>query len=1190
MSTDPCSSHTIAPTLTPSAPFSTAASSSSPPAVRYPHSRRSMPGTSYTEVASDPGFDSDDYLPTTSPEPEEEPLPERGTGTGKSLRPRASLGKPEGSEWYVDSETILSRGRNKRSTGNGVKGGKIVKKAKVKVNGNNKVKKVAGSQRGDGLTARAEIRKTLEETKRKRDRFFVKYEELFKPLLGERNYISKMVEKQREGNEEQAEKEAEEMNTARIEVRDGNEGEKQPEAVTDIETAQPPPQLVNGNEGEKQPEEAVADIESAQPPPPQLVDDVVPYKLLDKQPEHVMGTMKPYQLSGLSFLVWLYNNGASGILGDEMGLGKTLQTLSLFSYLTTYKPAPEGHQRPFLVVCPLSVLSSWISECKRWTPHLRVIRFHGPVTERSRLKKQAEMGEDGHAYDVVVTSYEVFDREKTWFQRAFVWRYVVLDEGHKIKNEKTNIATSLQGLAAEYRLILSGTPLQNNLGELWALLHWLYPDVFPENTRQLFYDAFNLTLGKNDLSVIDGAKRLLELVMLRRLKESKGVDLDLPKKTEVVMYLPLTPMQRFWYKRLLTRVDKGLLEGLFRTNGESEDATTATTQDTESSAAATAFSEEWNETRQLIEQQVSNARVNESDNKWRKLMNLLMQLRKCCNHPFLLPNAEPEDSSDHASSLILASSKMIFLDKLLEELCINQGKKVLIFSTFTKMLDICEDFMYLKGGDGSRFKFDRLDGGTARARRNLAIRLFNSDPEYKVLLISTGAGGLGINLTSASNVVMLDTDWNPQVDLQAQARAHRIGQVNPVTVYRLITQGTVEEQMMGRILKKLYLSAKVTESMRDIRTIGVTPDSNPTTCDNLPTLSTSQLISLVRYGSRAIARPEISPTDMLHWSWDTMVEKCREYEEAHSTDDLEKGTANSEAAERAWLSELERVQSRVFEGRVHTSLSSTNRDIAQSWTRESRRLGMERVVMINGHSVLKDTVGNAEWEAVKTLAGSDPRLAEPPKTKRASINHQDYCQICFDGGVLVLCSGCPRAYHDDCLPISAVFGGGLGSQFYCPQHQCRSCEQKTANAGGLIYRCRWCEAGYCEDCLEWEDTELVGDRMVEYDLLRFEQTGNAFFINCKECRERHAEDKVAREMCEEMVQGWELMVETEDGLTMGGTTVEGSGVNTPREEDGEVIVSMEEKGVQKDGKGVKKGRKRRRTLTMQGKKKKVKVQ
>jgi SWI/SNF-related matrix-associated actin-dependent regulator of chromatin subfamily A member 5 len=145
--------------------------------------------------------------------------------------------------------------------------------------------------------------------------------------------------------------------------------------------------------------------------------------------------MKSYQLSGLSYLVWLYKNGVSGILGDEMGLGKTLQTLSLFSYLTTYEPTPPGHQRPFLVVCPLSVLSSWMAECKRWTPHLRALRFHGPTTERARLKKVAETGEllgiddsegEGRGYDIVVTSYEVFEREKAWFRRAFVWRYVVV--------------------------------------------------------------------------------------------------------------------------------------------------------------------------------------------------------------------------------------------------------------------------------------------------------------------------------------------------------------------------------------------------------------------------------------------------------------------------------------------------------------------------------------------------------------------------------------------------------------------------------------------------------------------------------------------------------------------------------------------------------------------------------------------
>jgi len=324
--------------------------------------------------------------------------------------------------------------------------------------------------------------------------------------------------------------------------------------------------------------------------------------------------------------------------------GKTLQTLSLFSYLTTHEPVPEGHQRPFLVVCPLSVLSSWIAECKKWTPHLRVLRFHGPTTERARLKKVAETGElfgaddsegEGRGYDLVVTSYEVFEREKAWFRRAFVWRYVALDEGHKIKNDKTNVALALQGLAAEYRLILTGTPLQNNLTELWALLHWLYPDVFTDQTMKLFSDAFDLTLGKNDLSVMDNARRLLELVMLRRMKESTGVNLGLPPKTEMIMFLPLTPMQRFWYKRLLTRLDKGLLEGVFsgskeKTKNEikSEDGVNLehVVNDQELEELGV---DQWGDTKKIVEQAVADNAS--SDGKWRKLMNLLMQLRKVCS-------------------------------------------------------------------------------------------------------------------------------------------------------------------------------------------------------------------------------------------------------------------------------------------------------------------------------------------------------------------------------------------------------------------------------------------------------------------------------------------------------------------------------------------------------------------------------
>ena len=221
--------------------------------------------------------------------------------------------------------------------------------------------------------------------------------------------------------------------------------------------------------------------------------------------------MKPYQLSGLSFLVYLQRNGLSGILGDEMGLGKTLQTLSLIQFLKEQRvPTESPENRPCLVVCPLSVLSSWMAESRRWTPGLKVLRFHGPSHERNRLKNVAmgledmygndtrlaakkkkrnrgrpattdkeviELESEGEqdssvGVDLIVTTYETFSAENSWFKRAFIWKYVVLDEGHKIKNDLSQISMALQGLGAEFRLILTGTPLQNNLVELWALLHW----------------------------------------------------------------------------------------------------------------------------------------------------------------------------------------------------------------------------------------------------------------------------------------------------------------------------------------------------------------------------------------------------------------------------------------------------------------------------------------------------------------------------------------------------------------------------------------------------------------------------------------------------------------------------------------------------------------------------------------------
>jgi SWI/SNF-related matrix-associated actin-dependent regulator of chromatin subfamily A member 5 len=266
-----------------------------------------------------------------------------------------------------------------------------------------------------------------------------------------------------------------------------------------------------------------------------------------------------------------------------------------------------------------------------------------------------------------------------------------------VKNHDSLVSKSLQGLQAEYRLILTGTPLQNNLGELWSLLHFLYPEVFIEQTKALFDSSFNLSKGDFSKDVIDAARHLLELIMLRRMKNSPGVELGLPPKNELLLCVPLTPMQKFWYERLITKADKGILNELFSssrskeeealskadTNDEAEDKQLAKLEaqalDAFDGNAANA-TEAWRDSKRILQATVlreKTATKNESSHttEWRKLMNLVMQLRKVCNHPYQIQAAEPDPyySGDH---LIEASGKFIVLEKLINELVIKQKKKI----------------------------------------------------------------------------------------------------------------------------------------------------------------------------------------------------------------------------------------------------------------------------------------------------------------------------------------------------------------------------------------------------------------------------------------------------------------------------------------------------------------------------------
>ena len=843
-------------------------------------------------------------------------------------------------------------------------------------------------------TERNQIRHTIATgTTTRRSNFFVAHKDLFLPLLPKTNHIERLVS-QRSNDD--------------IDIL----------AVSD----------------------SIADLESQDLTSRDLS---VPYEALEKQPNGVKAVMKPYQLSGLSFLVYLHRNGLSGILGDEMGLGKTLQTLSLIQYLKENMTGREN--RPSLVVCPLSVLSSWMAEARRWTPDLKVLRFHGPALERNRLKRVATGEEDIYGnetkrhrnkrrdrmtkkgkpiidldsepetdneagVDLVVTTYEGFKSEEGWLKKAFVWNYVILDEGHRIKNDESQVSKSLQSLSAEFRLILTGTPLQNNMLELWALLHWLYPEVFTVSTSDAFKASFDLTRGTVNTDFMDNARKLLERIMLRRMKNSEGVNLNLPPKKEVLLYMPLTPMQRFWYTRLLTRADQGLLEELFQ-NAQQKEVTSLGSERKQNwedknveeleALDKTSGDASWEESKEILKKALEQEQQDEKKKSaWRKLMNLLIQLRKCCNSAYLLPHAEPNPYyiGEH---IIHASAKLIVLDKIVNELVIKQKKKILIFSGFTRMLDCVEDFLSLRGGTREEFKYTRLDGSTARARRNLGIRLFNKQQsEHRVMLISTRAGGLGINLASASDVILLDQDWNPQITLQAEARAHRIGQTNPVTVYKLCTQGTVEEQMMGRIQKKLYLSAKVTESMRNVHSPASNSRNGPggrigaKADDDMPQLDTSQLMSLVRRGAQALTHPELDINEMLGWDWSTMLERCKDNPSNPTVAEDTGVTVNSED-EKKWLSQMEHVESRVFQGKKYAKQKDNSfNNISEDWSREQRRIGKETTVMVGSYAISKESMSCADWEAVPTMAGKNPNLAEPKREKKPQVNNQDVGDFC----------------------------------------------------------------------------------------------------------------------------------------------------------------------------------------------------
>ncbi|KAJ5323598.1 RSC complex subunit (Sth1) [Penicillium atrosanguineum] len=475
----------------------------------------------------------------------------------------------------------------------------------------------------------------------------------------------------------------------------------------------------------------------------------------------VGGSLKEYQLKGLQWMISLYNNNLNGILADEMGLGKTIQTISLIAHIIEKK----RNNGPFLVIVPLSTLTNWNIEFDKWAPSVSKVVYKGPPNARKQQQQQIRWGN----FQVLLTTYEYIIKDRPILSKV-KWTHMIIDEGHRMKNSNSKLSSTLsQYYVSRYRLILTGTPLQNNLPELWALLNFVLPNIFKsvKSFDEWFNTPFANTGGQDrmDLSeeeqllVIRRLHKVLRPFLLRRLK--KDVEKDLPDKQERVIKCRFSALQTKLYKQLVTHNKMAVSDGKGGKTG------------------------------------------------MRGLSNMLMQLRKLCNHPFVFEPVEDQMNPTRMSNDLLwrTAGKFELLDRILPKFRVT-GHRVLMFFQMTQIMNIMEDFLRLRG-----LKYLRLDGSTKSDDRSDLLKLFNEPgSEYFCFLLSTRAGGLGLNLQTADTVIIYDSDWNPHQDLQAQDRAHRIGQKNEVRILRLISSNSVEEKILERAQFKLDMDGKVIQA------------------------------------------------------------------------------------------------------------------------------------------------------------------------------------------------------------------------------------------------------------------------------------------------------------------------------------------------------------------------------------------
>ncbi|CAF3138384.1 unnamed protein product [Rotaria socialis] len=508
--------------------------------------------------------------------------------------------------------------------------------------------------------------------------------------------------------------------------------------------------------------------------------DMTDKDIVARQPKLFVGSLKPYQLAGLEWLRTLHEVGLNGILADEMGLGKTVQVIAFICSLVQ-----DGAPGPFLVVAPLSTLTNWCTEFARFAPEVTCMVYHGNKEKLAELRNKIYQHRQTKKASpiVLITAYHIIVSDKAFFKRE-QWPLLVVDEGHRLKNPKCQLMAMLRRIHTGSRFLLTGTPVQNNMSEMWSLMNFLLPEIFDEpEVFERYFEIDSMSNSKmnfkeeQERSVLSIFHQILIPFILRRRKGD--VNLYLPPKKEVTVYTKMTSLQVKWYNKLVDEIIRRYID-----DRKKDD-----------------FVQVFDDTKRLRSQRKNEIPTLElkEDVIAKKITgrSVVFPLLRACTHPYLLDAPRDENGEIIVNEdLITSSGKFILLDKMLGKLRLN-NHKVLIFSTLVIFLDLLEAMC-----EHRNYGYARLDGNTSFDERIDAISTFNKDPDVFIFLISTRAGGLGLNLMAADTVVLFNSDWNPMIDMQAQDRAHRIGQTKPVIVYRFIVRNTIDERVYKRACSK----------------------------------------------------------------------------------------------------------------------------------------------------------------------------------------------------------------------------------------------------------------------------------------------------------------------------------------------------------------------------------------------------